>query len=117
MPTASASNSFFKNKPLPKESYKQHKCVKHSTKHRQKLTHEEICKYSKQGCITAKNIKPQNMYCTENLLSECYVNKSWVTANELVGLPKDIKIGLLTQGLSFKKGAKTGKSCGYYDPK
>lgn len=55
------------------------------------------------------------MYCVLPNLSECFENKSWKSANQLVGVPNNVKIGLLTQGLSFKKGIKTGKTCAYYD--
>ena len=97
-----------------KEEYKNSKCIDKATYHREKLAYEEICKYG-ISCPSVKTKENITMYCMELNLSECFENKSWKTANQLVGIPSHTKIGLLTQGLSFKQSAKTGKTCAYYD--
>jgi len=117
--TTLASDIFgpFGNKRVTKEDFNKRKCIKSSTKIKERLSYQEICKYGANGCLKIKPQDKQLMYCQENLLSKCFENKSWVTSNQLVGLPEHIKIGLFTQGLSFAKGAMTGQTCAYYDKK
>lgn len=65
--------------------------------------------------VLLRGRKKTVMYCTEQNLSECFENKSWKSANQLVGLDSGGKIGLVTQGYSFKSGQKSGQACAYYD--
>lgn len=97
-----------------KEDYTHSKCIKNTTNYTEYLTYEEICKYG-TSCPEKNQKNKFRMYCMESNLSECFEKKSWKTSNQLVGLPSDIKIGLLTQGMSFKKGAKSGQTCAYYN--
>ena len=100
--------------PKGKAGYKFSKCINGATYYRQDLTFDEVCKYGKK-CPDKNTGKKFTVYCMEKKLSECFENKAWRTANELVHLPKRIKIGLITQGLSFRSGASPNKTCAYYD--
>jgi hypothetical protein len=97
-----------------KGEYEHSKCIENSTNYRERLTYEEVCKYG-VSCPSVKTKDKITMYCMESNLSECFVNKSWKTDNQLVGVPGHKNIGLLTQGLSFKQGVRAGKTCAYYD--
>ena len=106
--------AFSNSKKKSKDDYGYSKCIDVSTSYREKLTYEEICKYG-VSCPNEKSQKKVTMYCMESNLSECFVYRSWKSPNQLVGIPDSTEIGLLTQGLSFKQGAKSGKTCAYYD--
>ena len=97
-----------------KKDYNNSKCFKGTTKHRQKLTYQEVCNYGAK-CPEEKYDKQAVMYCLEKNISQCFENKTWKTANELVGILSNIKIGLLSQGVSVKNGLKTGETCAFYD--
>ena len=100
-----------------KEDFRKRKCIEGGTKITEKLTYKEICKYSSKGCPNTQANSKIMMYCQENNLSECFENKSWLTKNQLVGLPENIDIGYMTRGLSVIKGAMTDKTCAYYEKK
>lgn len=110
-----AVDMIFKNsQQKPKEEYKYYKCVDTVTNYREKLTYDEICRYG-AGCPFENEDGKTIVYCTDQNLSECFENKSWKTPNQLVGVDSRVKIGLVTQGLSFKSGVKAGQTCAYYD--
>lgn len=112
---ASWADGLFRASPkLSKDHFSYSKCIDVAAKYREKLTYDELCRYS-QACPSVKSSKKYESYCIYNNLSECFENKAWKTAHQLLGLPRSIEIGLVTQGLSFKNGARTGQTCGYYD--
>lgn len=102
-----------KNGPK-KEDFEHSKCVSSSTKYREDLAYHEICRYG-VSCPKEKSDKKITMYCSHANLSECFENKGWKNANQLIGLDETIKIGFLTQGLSVKNGAKTNETCAYFN--
>jgi antitoxin component YwqK of YwqJK toxin-antitoxin module len=112
--TLAGSLEFKSGNKKSKQDYQHSKCVNETTKYKQKLTYQETCKYG-TTCPEKKMNGKTLMYCTYTNISQCFENKAWKTSNELVGISSKIKIGLLTQGLSFKKGADTGQTCAFYD--
>ncbi len=102
---------------LSKGDYEKHKCITGPTYRMERLAYKEICKYGKYGCPLKAYKEKRMMYCKHENLSECFENKAWLNKNQLVGLPENIEIGLITQGLSFKNGARSGETCAYYQPK
>ncbi len=114
MLTVGADQNLFENPKKSKEDFARSKCVDTVVKYKELLSYEEICKYG-FSCPKRPFKDKQPMYCVHKNISECFEKKSWQTSNQIVGLPLHIKIGLLTQGLSFKKGANSGKTCAYYN--
>ena len=99
---------------LSKDQFSYSKCIDVAATYREKLTYDELCRYG-PACPSVKSNKKYESYCIYNNLSECFENKAWKTANQLLEIPSRTKIGLVTQGLSFKNGTRTGQTCGYYN--
>lgn len=97
-----------------KSDYKYSKCIDGPTKYVENLAYEEICKYG-SSCPEKRFEKKIKMYCRESNLSQCFEKKAWKTPNQLLGIQPNTTIALLTQGMSYKKGAKSGHTCAYYD--
>lgn len=107
-------DSIVNKKRKPKEDYKYSKCVDIYIYHQAELSQEEICQYS-ISCPSKPPKKRANMFCTEENISECFINKSWKSANQLVGIPENQKIGSFSRSMTAKAGEISGKSCAYYD--
>ena len=115
---ALSANVFDFKKRIKKEklNYKFEQCIDGVTQYREALTYDEICKYG-SGCPAEPHAKKKEMFCQSENLSECFEQKQWKTAHELIGVEQQIEINEVTQGFNSKRGAKKGKTCAHYKNK
>ena len=107
-------DELFGKKSPSKDSFKYSKCNSVRTTFTEKLTYDELCRYG-TGCPSVKRKEKYTAYCTTEKLSQCFEEKGWRLGHELVGLSKEIEIGLMTQSRSIKNGVMSGESCAYYN--
>jgi len=55
------------------------------------------------------------VYCNQEDVSQCFTAKAWLTANELLGLPSNKKIGVVTHQLAYEEGVKSASTCGHFN--
>lgn len=110
-----AQNAAPRNKPAKSsEGYKHSKCIEEAVNHKQKLTYQEICKYS-SGCPEEKSDEKILMYCLRSEINQCFESGAWQTINEVVGVSNTVKVGILSNEFSVINGVKASKTCIYYD--
>ena len=106
--------ALFGDKLSAKDSFKYSKCNNAPTGLSAQLTYDELCRYG-TGCPAVKKQTKYDSYCSRENLSQCFEDKAWQSANEVVGLSPEIKIGLFSQDIAINKGVVSGKSCAYYN--
>lgn len=82
---------------------------------RERLRYSEACQYGNLTCKGRSPTKKILMWCSEEMLSTCFENESWVTPQHAVDIEPNTEIGTSSTHVKYKSGKLTTTLCLYYN--
>lgn len=83
-------------------------------KHKAMFYRSELCDFGKEGCEGISNIKPLEVFCDLDRVTDCYSMKAWKSRNQYFNLSPAKEVSNISHQVKFVDGHKVESLCAHY---
>jgi len=109
-----ASDLTFKKPSKPPVKHEKFCLERDIPKHKAMFYKSELCEFGALSCEESNLNGPFEVFCDNQMVTECYSEKAWKSSNQLFELDPSYSITNISTSMAFSNGKKTTTICAHY---